>query len=52
MKELSKCRLVESILDLLGVIHLVLTQSFPENELFLPSDTHTHMCVFFKKKYQ
>ena len=30
---------------LLGIIHLVRTQNFPENQHFLPLDTHTYVCL-------
>ena len=28
-----------------GIIYLVRKQSFPKNQLFLPPDTHTYLCV-------
>ena len=34
-----------------GLVHLVRTQNFPKIYHFLPSDTHTYMCVLGVKKY-
>ena len=35
---------------ILGIIHLVRTQDFPENFCFLPPDMHTYVCVSGGKK--
>ena len=35
---------------ILGIIHLVRTQDFPENFYFLPPDMHTYVCVSGGKK--
>ena len=33
-----------------GTIHLVSTENFPKNQHFLPSDTHTYVCISGGKK--
>ena len=33
-----------------SVIYLVRTQNFPQNEHFLPPDTHTYICISGGKK--